>query len=88
MTVIPPFVVPLFAIGVLVAIVLFLVVSTYNRFVALRNRIAKAWANVDVALFAGGEEGPLPMPGAVAPRGVTRHFDASGRTSEGRGGGA
>ena len=47
---IPPFVVPLFAIGVLAFLVLFLVVGTYNRFVALRNRIAKAWANIDVAL--------------------------------------
>ena len=46
----PSFVVPLFAIGVLVVIVGFLVVSTYNRFVALRNRIAKAWSNIDVAL--------------------------------------
>jgi LemA protein len=46
----PSFVVPLFAIGVLVVIVGFLVISTYNRFVALRNRIAKAWANIDVAL--------------------------------------
>ena len=47
---VPGFVVPLFAIGVLIVIVGFLVVSTYNRFVALRNRIAKAWANIDVAL--------------------------------------
>ena len=46
----PSFVVPLFAVGVLVVIIGFLVVSTYNRFVALRNRIAKAWSNIDVAL--------------------------------------
>ena len=46
----PSFVVPLFAIGLLVVVVGFLVVSIYNRFVALRNRIAKAWANIDVAL--------------------------------------
>ena len=31
-------------------IVAFLVVVTYNAIVALRNRIAKAWANIDVAL--------------------------------------
>ena len=31
-------------------VVAFLVVTTYNAIVALRNRIAKAWANIDVAL--------------------------------------
>ena len=36
---------------VLVGIVgAFLVVSTYNAVIALRNRIRKAWANIDVAL--------------------------------------
>lgn len=40
----------LFAMLVLVLIVLFVVVSTYNAIVALRNRIDKAWANIDVAL--------------------------------------
>jgi LemA protein len=39
-----------FAVAVLALIVLFLVVTTYNAVVALRNRIAKAWANIDVAL--------------------------------------
>ena len=40
----------LFAIVLVVAIVGFVVVTTYNAVVALRNRIRKAWANVDVAL--------------------------------------
>ena len=40
----------LFAVVLVVAIVGFLVVVTYNAIVALRNRIAKAWANIDVAL--------------------------------------
>lgn len=39
-----------FAIGVVVAIILFLVVATYNDVVALQRRIDKAWANVEVAL--------------------------------------
>ena len=40
----------LFAIVLVVAVVGFVIVSTYNAVVALRNRIAKAWANIDVAL--------------------------------------
>jgi LemA protein len=39
-----------FALAVLGLVLLFLVVTTYNAVVALRNRITKAWANVDVAL--------------------------------------
>jgi LemA protein len=40
----------LFALVLVVGVVGFVVVSTYNAVVALRNRIAKAWANIDVAL--------------------------------------
>jgi LemA protein len=40
----------LFALAVLGVVLLFLVVTTYNAVVALRNRIDKAWANIDVAL--------------------------------------
>ncbi len=40
----------LFSIALLVLVLLFMVVTTYNAVVALRNRIRKAWANVDVAL--------------------------------------
>ena len=40
----------MFALGLVIVIVGFLVVVTYNAIVALRNRIAKAWANIDVAL--------------------------------------
>jgi LemA protein len=39
-----------FAVGLVVAIVLFLVVATYNDVVALVRRIDKAWANIEVAL--------------------------------------
>ena len=40
----------LFAIGVLVVIVGYIAFATYNAIVALRFRIDKAWANIDVAL--------------------------------------
>ncbi|HEX5826149.1 MAG TPA: LemA family protein [Candidatus Limnocylindrales bacterium] len=40
----------LFALALVVVIVGFLAISTYNAVVALRNRIHKAWANIDVAL--------------------------------------
>jgi LemA protein len=40
----------LFAVVLAVVVVGFVVVATYNAIVALRNRIAKAWANIDVAL--------------------------------------
>ncbi len=39
-----------FAVGLVVAIVLFIVVATYNDVVALLRRIDKAWANTEVAL--------------------------------------
>lgn len=39
-----------FAIGVVLLIVGFLVLETYNSVVGLRLRIDKAWANIDVAL--------------------------------------
>jgi LemA protein len=47
-----------FALLVLVVIIGFLVVVTWNAIVALRNRIAKAWANVDVALRQRHDELP------------------------------
>lgn len=40
----------LFALGLVIAIVLFLVVTSYNAVMALRQRIDKAWANIDVLL--------------------------------------
>jgi LemA protein len=40
----------IFAVAVLLAVVLFLVLGTYNAVVALRYRIDKAWANIDVVL--------------------------------------
>jgi LemA protein len=39
-----------FAIGLVVAIVFFVAVTTYNDVVALQRRIDKAWANIEVAL--------------------------------------
>jgi len=48
----------LFAVAVLVVVVGFLAVTTYNAIVALRNRIAKAWANIDVALKQRYDELP------------------------------
>jgi LemA protein len=46
----PPMAAALFALAVMVAIVLFLVVATYNDVVALQRRIDKAWANIEVTL--------------------------------------
>jgi LemA protein len=48
----------LFAVIVVAAIIGFLGVTTYNDVVALRNRAAKAWANVDVALKQRHDELP------------------------------
>jgi LemA protein len=39
-----------FAVGVVIVIVLFMVISTYNSVIALQRRIDKAWANIDVVL--------------------------------------
>ena len=39
-----------FAVGLAIAISLFIVVATYNDVVALERRIDKAWANIEVAL--------------------------------------
>ncbi len=39
-----------FAVALLILVVTFLVLSVYNAVVALRLRIDKAWANIDVAL--------------------------------------
>jgi LemA protein len=48
----------LFAFALVVVVVGFLVVTTYNAVVALANRIAKAWANIDVALRQRHDELP------------------------------
>ena len=39
-----------FAVGLVIAIALFVIVATYNDVVALQRRIDKAWANIEVAL--------------------------------------
>ena len=46
----PMTVAALFAVALVVAVVGFLVLATYNAVVALQQRIDKAWANIDVAL--------------------------------------
>jgi LemA protein len=46
----PPTAAAVFAILLLIVVVLFLALATYNAVVALRNRVRKAWANVDVVL--------------------------------------
>lgn len=48
----------LFALLVVIVVVGFLVIGTYNAVVALQNRISKAWANVDVALKQRYDELP------------------------------
>ena len=40
----------LFAVGLVLLIVLFVVVTSYNAVMALRQRIDKAWSNIDVVL--------------------------------------
>ena len=39
-----------FAVGLVLAIVLYIAVASYNAVMALRQRIDKAWANIDVVL--------------------------------------
>ena len=46
----PPEYAATFAVGLVALIVGFMVVSTYNAVVALRQRIDKAWSNIDVVL--------------------------------------
>jgi LemA protein len=48
----------LFAVALALTVVAFLVVTTFNDVVALRNRITKAWANIDVALKQRHDELP------------------------------
>jgi LemA protein len=45
-----PAVAAVFAVGVLVLVVGFVLVTTYNAIVALRQRSDKAWSNIDVVL--------------------------------------
>ncbi len=47
-----------FAVLLVVVIVAFLAVATYNQIIALRNRASKAWANIDVALKQRYDELP------------------------------
>ena len=57
----------LFAVGLLIVIIGFIVVATYNAVMALRLRIDKAWANIDVALKQRHDQLPALV---AAVRGV------------------
>ena len=46
----PPAVAALFGVGVVASVVGFVLVTTYNAIVALRQRSDKAWSNIDVVL--------------------------------------
>jgi LemA protein len=46
----PPSVAALFAVAVLLVVIGFVILTSYNAVVALLQRIDKAWANIDVAL--------------------------------------
>ena len=46
----PSSVAAIFALALVVGVVGFLVVTNYNAVMALRQRIDKAWSNIDVAL--------------------------------------
>ncbi len=48
----------IFSIGLVVVIVAFLVLTTFNSVVAMRQRIRKAWANIDVVLKQRHDELP------------------------------
>ena len=51
-----------FAVGLAVFTIVFLIVTTYNAIVALRQRIDKAWANIEVSLKQRHDE----LPNVVA----------------------
>jgi LemA protein len=46
----PPDLAAIFAVALVAAIAVYMLVSIYNAVVALRQRIDKAWSNIDVAL--------------------------------------
>jgi LemA protein len=54
----PTTVAAVFAVVLAFGIIAFLVVTTFNDVVALRNRIGKAWANIEVALRQRHDELP------------------------------
>src|SRR2546428_12707634 len=60
-----------FAVGLVIFIVVFLLITTYNSMVALRERIEKAWANVEVALKQRHDE----LPNVVAAVGGGMAFE-------------
>ena len=65
----PSTAVAVFALALVVVVVGFLVITTYNAIVAAKNRIAKAWANIDVALKQRHDQ----LPNLVAAvRGIMR----------------
>ena len=75
----PAAIAALFAVGLVVVIVGFIVLASYNAVVALRQRIDKAWSNIDVALKQRHDQ----LPNLVAAvRG--RHGVGTGGPDRGR----
>ena len=62
-----------FAVIVVLVVVLFMILATYNDVVALGQRIDKAWANIDVALKQRHDE----LPNLVAAVRDVMAFEAS-----------
>ena len=62
----PGEVVALFSIALVALVVGFLALETYNAVVALRLRIDKAWANIDVALRQRNDMLPSLSAGLLA----------------------
>ncbi len=65
----PASIAALFAVGLLILVVGFMALNTYNAVVALRQRIDKAWSNIDVALKQRFDQLPALVD---AVRGVMR----------------
>lgn len=63
----PASIAAIFAVGLVVLVVAFLVVTNYNAVMALIQRIDKAWANIDVALKQRHDQLPALV---AAVRGV------------------
>ena len=57
----------LFAAALVLIVIGFLVFTTYNEVIALRQRIDKAWANIDVALKQRHDELPNRLRAAYSP---------------------
>ena len=70
-----------FAVGLLVAIGAFIVLTSYNAVVALRQRIDKAWSNIDVVLKQRHDQ----LPNLVAAVRGLMEFERDVRGDQRRG---